>query len=60
MIAGKKMKRCMGLLQPHIKASGSQQVSRRVVLGTVSGDMHDIGKNLVATMLVVGGFEVSD
>ncbi len=30
------------------------------MLGTVSGDLHDIGKNLVATMLTVGGFEVTD
>lgn len=60
MIAGEKMKRCMGVLQPHIQATGEQRASGRVVLGTVSGDLHDIGKNLVATMLTVGGFEVTD
>jgi methylmalonyl-CoA mutase cobalamin-binding domain/chain len=60
MIAGEKMKRCMKIIQPHIEAGGGQKASGRVVLGTVSGDLHDIGKNLVATMLTVGGFEVSD
>jgi methanogenic corrinoid protein MtbC1 len=43
MIAGEKMKRCMGVLQPHIQATGEQKSSGRVVLGTVSGDLHDIG-----------------
>jgi methylmalonyl-CoA mutase cobalamin-binding domain/chain len=60
MIAGEKMKRCMGILQPHIQATGREKASGRVVLGTVSGDLHDIGKNLVATMLTVGGFRVTD
>jgi methylmalonyl-CoA mutase cobalamin-binding domain/chain len=60
MIAGEKMKRCMGVLQPHIQATGEQKAGGHVVLGTVSGDLHDIGKNLVATMLTVGGFEVTD
>ncbi len=60
MIAGEKMKRCMDILQPHIQASGERKASGRVVLGTVSGDLHAIGKNLVATMLTVGGFEVTD
>lgn len=60
MIAGEKMKRCMAVLQPHIQATGGQKASGRVVLGTVSGDLHDIGKNLVATMLTVGGFQVTD
>ncbi|MFC2030268.1 B12-binding domain-containing protein [Chloroflexota bacterium] len=60
MIAGEKMKRCMNVLQPHIKATGRQRTTGRVVLGTVSGDLHDIGKNLVGTMLTVGGFDVVD
>jgi 5-methyltetrahydrofolate--homocysteine methyltransferase len=60
MIAGEKMKRAMALLQPHIVAGSGRQAGGRVVLGTVSGDLHDIGKNLVATMLTVGGFEVTD
>lgn len=59
MIAGEKMKRCMALLQPQIKG-GTGGTGGKVVIGTVSGDLHDIGKNLVATMLAVGGFEVID
>lgn len=59
MIAGEKMKQCMDVLQPHIKA-GDAKAGGRIVLGTVSGDLHDIGKNLVATMLAVGGFDVVD
>jgi methylmalonyl-CoA mutase cobalamin-binding domain/chain len=59
MIAGEKMKRCMDTLQPHIKADDAK-TGGRIVLGTVSGDLHDIGKNLVATMLTVGGFDVVD
>jgi methylmalonyl-CoA mutase cobalamin-binding domain/chain len=59
MIAGEKMKRCMDTLQPYIKADDAK-VEARIVLGTVSGDLHDIGKNLVATMLTVGGFDVVD
>jgi methylmalonyl-CoA mutase cobalamin-binding domain/chain len=60
MIAGEKMKRCMEVLRPHIQAGAAREASGRVVLGTVSGDLHDIGKNLVGTMLTVGGYEVSD
>jgi methylmalonyl-CoA mutase cobalamin-binding domain/chain len=60
MIAGEKMKLCMNVLQPHIQATGQVQAGGRVVLGTVSGDLHDIGKNLVATLLTVAGFQVSD
>jgi methylmalonyl-CoA mutase cobalamin-binding domain/chain len=60
MIAGEKMKRCMAVLQPQIKAGGRGRPTGRVLIGTVSGDLHDIGKNLVATMLTVGAFEVID
>ena len=60
MIAGEKMKRAMAILQPLLKAGSGRQAGGRVVLGTVSGDLHDIGKNLVGTMLTVGGFEVAD
>ena len=60
MIAGEKMKRCMALLQPHIKGAGGAVGGGKVLIGTVSGDRHDIGKNLVATLLAVGGFDVVD
>jgi methylmalonyl-CoA mutase cobalamin-binding domain/chain len=60
MIAGEKMKRCMALLQPQIKGTGEARGGGKVVIGTVWGDVHDLGKNLVATMLAVSGFEVVD
>jgi methylmalonyl-CoA mutase cobalamin-binding domain/chain len=53
------MKAAMELLRPLLAASGAQPVGR-VVIGTVKGDLHDIGKNLVASMLEGGGFEVID
>ncbi|MCL2623097.1 MAG: corrinoid protein [Planctomycetaceae bacterium] len=59
MIAARAMQGCMAELDPHLKASGVKKVGR-VVIGTVLGDMHDIGKNLVASMLEGGGFEVID
>jgi 5-methyltetrahydrofolate--homocysteine methyltransferase len=53
------MKSAMELLRPLLVASG-QKLSTRVVIGTVKGDLHDIGKNIVASMLEGGGFEVID
>mgnify|MGYP001068767154 CR=1 FL=1 len=60
MIAGKKMERCMAVFKPHLEVEDQTAVGGRIVIGAVSGDIHDIGKNLVATMLSVGGFEVVD
>lgn len=60
MLAGKKMKRCMAILEPHLKVGEKSEASGPIAIGTVSGDIHDIGKNLVATMLTMGGFEVFD
>lgn len=60
MIAGRKMERCMAVLRPHIKVSDGRAQGGRVVIGTVSGDIHDIGKNLVATMMAVRGFDIID
>ncbi len=53
------MKAAMEILQPHLLRSGVEPIGR-VVLGTVKGDMHDIGKNLVGIMLRGAGFEVID
>jgi methylmalonyl-CoA mutase cobalamin-binding domain/chain len=53
------MKSAMQLLRPLLAKSGAQPAGR-VVIGTVKGDLHDIGKNLVASMLEGGGFEVTD
>ncbi len=59
LLAGRAMKSSMELLRPLMTASG-EKLSARVVIGTVKGDLHDIGKNIVASMLEGGGFEVID
>jgi len=49
------------VLEPAIKAEGgASSITGRVVIGTCQGDIHDIGKNMVALMLQVNGFEVTD
>ena len=59
LLAGRAMKKAMELLRPLMVAAG-QKLSTRVVVGTVKGDLHDIGKNIVASMLEGSGFEVID
>jgi 5-methyltetrahydrofolate--homocysteine methyltransferase len=59
LLSGRAMKSAMELLRPLMVASG-EKLSVRVVIGTVKGDLHDIGKNLVASMLEGSGFEVVD
>lgn len=59
LIAARAMKTALQILTPKLAAAGSKAVGR-VVIGTVQGDLHDIGKNLVASMLEGGGFEVVD
>lgn len=59
LIAGRAMKGALALLQPLLAARGVEPIGR-VVIGTVKGDMHDIGKGLVASMLEGAGFEVID
>jgi methanogenic corrinoid protein MtbC1 len=55
------MKAAMELLRPALGAERSGKAARgRVVIGTVRGDLHDIGKGLVATLLSANGFEVHD
>jgi len=59
LLSARAMKASMEILRPLLKATGAEPVGR-VVIGTVKGDLHDIGKNLVASMLEGGGFEVID
>lgn len=59
LIAARAMKAALGLITPHLLERGVERAGR-VVIGTVQGDLHDIGKNLVASMLEGGGFEVVD
>ncbi len=58
-LAARAMKAAMALIRPLLVASGVKSAGR-VAVGTVKGDLHDIGKNLVASMLEGGGFEVLD
>lgn len=58
--AAEVVKAVQEALRPYLKAEGPQLSKGRVVIGTVSGDLHDIGKNIVKSMLEVNGFEVLD
>ena len=57
LMAGRAMKGALELLKPLLQGNASATIGR-VVIGTVKGDLHDIGKNLVASMLEGSGFEV--
>jgi methylmalonyl-CoA mutase cobalamin-binding domain/chain len=59
LLAANAMKAGMALLRPLLAETGTSRVGK-VVIGTVKGDIHDIGKNLVAMMLEGAGFEVFD
>lgn len=59
LISARAMKAALELIRPLLTARGDKPVGR-VAIGTVKGDLHDIGKNLVASLLEGGGFEVID
>ncbi|MBQ9874888.1 MAG: corrinoid protein [Thermoguttaceae bacterium] len=59
LMAAKAAQEAMALLNPLLKEAGAERQGR-VVIGTVKGDMHDIGKNLVAATLEGAGFDVVD
>ena len=59
LLSARAMKASMEIVRPLLVAAGTEPIGR-VVIGTVKGDLHDIGKNLVASMLEGGGFEVID
>lgn len=59
LLAARAMKAAMEIVRPLLAAKAAAPYGR-VVIGTVKGDLHDIGKNLVASMLEGGGFEVID
>jgi 5-methyltetrahydrofolate--homocysteine methyltransferase len=59
LVAGKAMNACLAILKPLLTDTDTAYVGR-VVIGTVQGDLHDIGKNLVVMMLEGAGFAVND
>ena len=59
LLAANAMKAGMAILRPLLAETGAEPIGS-VVIGTVKGDIHDIGKNLVAMMLEGAGFEVTD
>jgi trimethylamine corrinoid protein len=61
VLAAEAMKAAVAVLEPALEKQGARrQVLGTVVIGTVAGDIHDIGKTLVGTMLSASGFEVHD
>ena len=59
LIAARAMKSAMEILEPQLAKAGVEPVGK-FVIGTVTGDLHDIGKNLVAVMMKGAGFDVID
>jgi len=59
VMAGEVMKAALGILKPFLKYEG-KQTEAKVILGTIVGDLHDIGKEIVKTLLISAGFGVYD
>ena len=59
LVSARAMKKGVEVLKPHL-AAGAAGAAGKLIIGTVAGDLHDIGKNLVAMMLESAGFEVID
>jgi trimethylamine corrinoid protein len=61
VMGAEAMKKAMSILQPELGKGGDKvRSSTHIVIGTIEGDIHDIGKTLVATMLAANGFRVTD
>ena len=60
LLAARAMNAGLAILEPHLGAGGTRESRGKVVIGTIKGDLHDIGKNLVGIMLNGAGFEVID
>ena len=60
VMSAETMRIALEILEPAISKDHTRKSEGKVVIGTVEGDVHDIGKNLVRTMLVTNGFEVED
>jgi len=59
LIAARAMNGGLDVIKPYLAAEGAKSIGK-VIIGTVKGDLHDIGKNLVGMMMVGAGFEVID
>jgi methylmalonyl-CoA mutase cobalamin-binding domain/chain len=60
VLAGETMKEAFKILKPKLKVEGEGQEKAKVIIGTVKGDNHDIGKNILGSLLLSAGFEVID
>jgi 5-methyltetrahydrofolate--homocysteine methyltransferase len=60
ILAAKAMKAATTLLKPYLEKGGGTMKQGKIVIATVEGDVHDIGKNLVSMMLESAGFEIAD
>ncbi|MFQ5922363.1 MAG: corrinoid protein [Anaerolineales bacterium] len=60
IMGAEAMKGAMAILEPALVGDQKREVVGRVVVGTVEGDLHEIGKTLVGTMLAANGFQVTD
>ncbi len=60
VMAAETMRAGVAVLEPHVPKGAGARVTHKVVLATVQDDIHEIGKNLVATMLTANGFDVID
>lgn len=59
LVAARCMKKGVDILKPHLGETGGAMIGKAII-GTVAGDLHDIGKNLVSMMIESAGFEVND
>jgi methylmalonyl-CoA mutase cobalamin-binding domain/chain len=59
IIAGETMKEALEVLEPHLSGRGAAKLGK-IVMATVAGDIHDIGKNIFTTLMDTAGFEVID
>ena len=60
IMAGEIMKEAMEILEPHFEPSNRRQTIGKIVIGAVKGDLHDIGKSIVISLLRANNFEVYD
>jgi 5-methyltetrahydrofolate--homocysteine methyltransferase len=54
------MKRAVAVLEPYLEAAGGERTVSKILMATVKGDVHDIGKNIVGAVLSCGGYEIVD